>query len=84
MKLFGLFNATVISVALTTASISNANEADIYSIQFSDDGKYIITGGNGGYTLAKEDQHTGGIKVWDSFDGHLVESMGKRGDLDNI
>ncbi len=84
MKVFGLFNATLFSVALATASISNANEADIYSIQFSDDGKYIITGGNGGYTLAKEDQHSGGIKVWDSFDGHLVESMGKRGDLDNI
>ncbi len=84
MKLSGIFNATLLGVALTGASVVNANEADIYSVQFSEDGKYIITGGNGGYTLAKEDQHSGGIKVWDSSNGRLIESMGKRGDLDTV
>ena len=84
MKFSGLFTATLLGVAMSTASISNANEADIYSIQFSDDGKHIITGGNGGYTLAKEDQHSGGIKVWDSSTGSLVEAMGQRDDLDSI
>lgn len=84
MKVSGMFNAALLSAALTTVSVAQANEADIYSIQFSEDGKYIITGGNGGYTLAREDQHSGGIKVWDSETGSLVESMGRRGDLDNV
>lgn len=84
MKFSGIINATLLGVAMTGASVAMANEADIYSIQFSEDGKYIITGGNGGYTLAKEDQYSGGIKVWDSNNGHLIESMGKRGDLDTV
>lgn len=84
MKFYGTMKAALLGVAMTGASIANASEADIYSIQFSEDGKYIITGGNGGYTLAKEDQYSGGIKVWDSTNGHLIEAMGKRGDLDTV
>ena len=84
MRLSGLLKTTVLGVAMAVGTIAHASEADIYSVQFSEDGKYIITGGSGGYTLATSGEHTGGIKVWDSKSGSLVEAMGKRDDLDSV
>jgi len=83
MTLFDFCKTFAVSCLLALAAAGvRADESDIYSIQFSEDGKYLITGGNGGYTLAKPEDHTGGIKIWNSASGQLVEALGRRDDLD--
>ncbi len=83
MTILDFSKATALSCLLVLgATTGRADEADIYSVQFSEDGKYLITGGSGGYTLAKSEDHSGGIKIWNSTSGELVEAMGKRDDLD--
>ncbi len=83
MTCFKLFKTTALSLALLSGA-AQASEADIYAIHFSEDGKHLITGGAGGYTLAPDVEHTGGIKIWDAETGKLVEALGDRKDLDNI
>ncbi len=83
MTRFKLLKTTALALALLSGA-SHASEADIYAIHFSEDGRHLITGGAGGYTLADNVQHTGGIKIWDANTGALVEAMGDRKDLDNI
>ena len=83
MKLSTLFTTATLSLTLM-CSTGQASEDDIYSVHFSSDGKHIITGGAGGFTLAEDDKYTGGIKIWNSETGALVEAMGQRSDLDDI
>jgi WD40 repeat protein len=83
MRFFNLFSSAALGLAVVSGA-ANATEADIYAVRFSQDGKYLITGGAGGYTLADAEDHTGGIKVWNSEDGSLVEALGQRSDLDEI
>ena len=83
MKLNKFFQTTALSLMLASATAS-ATEEDIYSIHFSEDGKYLITGGSGGFTLSDSQQHTGGIKIWSSSTGKLIDAMGQRSDLDEI
>lgn len=83
MTLANLFKTSALSLALLSGS-ALADEADIYSIQFSENGQHLITGGAGGFTLADTEQHTGGIKIWNSENGALVEAMGQRSDLNAI
>ncbi len=83
MKLSELFKTAALSLAVS-CGVGNASEADIYSIHFSEDGEYLITGGAGGFTLAATEKHSGGIKVWNSHSGALVEALGQRSDLDQI
>jgi WD40 repeat protein len=81
------FSKSFKSAALVLAMFSGAaqaTEADIYSVHFSQDGKYLITGGAGGFTLAENQKHSGGIKIWNSDNGALVEALGQRSDLDRI
>ena len=83
MKFSALFKLAALGVAVASGS-TLASEADIYSIHFSEDGKYLITGGAGGFTLGATEKHSGGIKVWNSETGALVEALGQRSDLDQI
>jgi WD40 repeat protein len=83
MNLSTLFKTTALSLALFCAN-GQAAEDDIYTVHFSADGKHIITGGAGGFTLADDDKYTGGIKIWNSETGAVVEAMGQRSDLDSI
>lgn len=83
MKLSTLFKTSALSLALL-CNTAQASEDDIYSVHFSADGKHLITGGAGGFTLAEDDKYTGGIKIWNSETGALVEAMGQRSDLDDI
>lgn len=83
MKLAKLFTATTLCLALFSAT-THASEEDIYSVKFSEDGNHLITGGAGGFTLAETQQHSGGIKIWNSKTGSLVETLGQRSDLDQI
>lgn len=83
MKLSALFKTTALSLALL-CNTALASEDDIYTVHFSADGKHIITGGAGGFTLSDEDKYTGGIKIWNSQTGALVEALGQRSDLNSI
>lgn len=83
MNLSTLFKTTTVSLALLCGT-AYAAEEDIYTVHFSADGKHIITGGAGGFTLADNEKYTGGIKIWNSETGTVVEAMGQREDLDNI
>jgi WD40 repeat protein len=83
MNFSNLFKTAVISFALLTTA-AQASEEDIYSVRFSADGKYLVTGGTGGFTLADHEKHTGGIKIWDADSGKVVEALGQRSDLDTI
>ncbi|MFQ5642331.1 MAG: WD40 repeat domain-containing protein [Thiogranum sp.] len=83
MTLSNLFKTSILSFALLSGT-ATADESDIYSIHFSEDGKHLITGGAGGFTLADTVKHSGGIKIWNSETGKLVEAMGQRDDLDSI
>ena len=78
-----LLSTTTLGLALLSGA-TLATEADIYSVHFSEDGKHLVTGGAGGFTLADTVQHTGGVKIWDSETGALVEAMGQRSDLNSI
>ena len=80
MKLARMFNATAVCLSLFTSTLS-ATEEDIYSIQFSEDGKHLITGGAGGFTLADYQKHSGGIKIWNSETGVLEAALGHLGAL---
>ncbi len=85
MTLSTLFKNTALGLGLALLTgTACADEADIYSVHFSENGKHLITGGAGGFTLAETEKHTGGIKIWDSETGALVEAMGQRSDLDTI
>ena len=83
MRFSKLFKTAALSLAVSSGT-ALASEADIYSIHFSEDGKHLITGGAGGFTLAATEKHSGGIKVWNSETGTLVEALGQRSDLDRI
>jgi WD40 repeat protein len=83
MKLSNLFTTTVVCLSLFSGTL-NATEEDIYSIHFSEDGRYLVTGGAGGFTLAETQKHSGGIKIWNSETGSLEEALGQRSDLDSI
>lgn len=63
------------------AQSSHANDA-IYAVQFSEDGKFLVTGGAGGNTPQLE--QSGGIKLWNVADGKLVKAFGEQNDLDSI
>lgn len=83
MKLSTLLKTATLSLALLCTT-GHAAEEDIYTVHFSADGKHIITGGAGGFTLADTDKYTGGIKIWNARTGALVEAMGQHSDLDDI
>ncbi|MEJ2644822.1 MAG: WD40 repeat domain-containing protein [Gammaproteobacteria bacterium] len=58
--------------------------ADIYSIQYSADGKYVVTGGAAGDGLSADHKFTGGIKIWTASTGKLVKAFGQHVKLRSI
>ncbi len=85
MKVSALLKTAALGLALAcnTAAFGGEDD-DIYTVHFSADGKHIITGGAGGFTLSEKDKYTGGIKIWDSETGDMIDAMGQRSDLDTI
>lgn len=84
MTLKKSFVSTAAALSLLSACSSFADDADIYAIQFSEDGRHLITGGTGGELAGPKDDFTGGIKVWDAGNGELVHSMGSQTDLETV
>ncbi len=64
------------------AQSAHAADDDIYAVQFSEDGKFLVTGGSGGNSPQLD--YSGGIKLWDVERGTLVKAFGEQGDLDNM
>ncbi len=76
---------TVCLVLFGSLSTALADNADIYSVRFSDDGRYLITGGTGGEAGLKDGMRfLGGIKVWDASNGKFIEGFGKQSHLDTV
>lgn len=84
MKLTKTFVSSAVALSLLGACNAFAEDANIYAIQFTEDGKHLITGGSGGLLAGPEDTYTGGIKVWDADSGELVQAMGQQEDLDAV
>jgi WD40 repeat protein len=84
MTLNKTFVSTAVALSLLGACNAFAEDADIYAIQFTEDGKHLITGGSGGLLAGPGDDFTGGIKVWDADRGELVQAMGQQADLDAV
>lgn len=84
MKLKKLFVSTTLVFSMMSAGNVSANDSDIYAIQFTENGKHLLTGGTGGDIAGPQDQFTGGIKVWNANDGMLVQAMGKNTDLETV
>ena len=61
---------------------AHSADDDIYAIQFSADGKYLVTGGSGGNSPQLD--YSGGIKLWDVERGTLVKALGEQTDIDTI
>ena len=84
MTLTKTFVSTALTLSLLGAANAFAEDANIYAIQFTEDGKHLITGGSGGLLAGPRDIYTGGIKVWDAGNGELVQAMGQQADLDAV
>ena len=84
MKLTKTFLSSAVALSMFAAYNVHAEDANIYAIQFTEDGKHLVTGGSGGLLAGPEDSYTGGIKVWDADSGELVQAMGQQEDLDAV
>ncbi|HKK13328.1 MAG TPA: WD40 repeat domain-containing protein [Gammaproteobacteria bacterium] len=78
----------IVTFACVWLSAHNAHAgehgADIYSIHYSADGRYLITGGAAGNSLHYDNSFTGGVKIWDAATGHLVKALGQQVHLRDI
>jgi WD40 repeat protein len=72
---------TVICPLLSLAGNAFADDADLYAVQFSADGKYLITGGSGGRSTQFDANYTGGVKIWDASSGELLKAFGQQKDI---
>ncbi len=59
-------------------------DADIYAVRFSEDGRYLVTGGYSGDSAARDRNFTGGIKIWDAANGSLLDAFGQQADINSI
>ncbi len=84
MKLNKCVASTLAALSLLGGQAVSADDADIYTIHFTEDGKHLVTGGTGGELAGPDKQFAGGIKIWNADNGDLVQSMGQRTDLDAV
>lgn len=75
--------ACLLAISIT-CSVSLAGNAQIFAVQFSEDGKYLATGGSAGNSLFYDRAFTGGIKIWDAKSGSLVKSFGQLVELNQM
>lgn len=83
----GLKSLFIVSLAFAsylTAGQSQAGADDIYAVQFSQDGKLLVTGGSGGHSSEYDENFSGGIKLWDVGSGKLIKAFGQQVDIETI
>ena len=81
-KLKTLFIVSFAFAWYGVAQSSQAADDDVYAVQFSEDGKFLVTGGSGGNSPQLD--YSGGIKVWDVERGTLIKALGEQTDLDSM
>ena len=81
LKFKHLALAGILSVASHTAM---AGVEDIFAVQFSEDGKTLVTGGSGGISAEYDENFSGGIKLWDVNSGKLVRALGQQIHIQHI
>ncbi|HSH29407.1 MAG TPA: hypothetical protein VK971_05805 [Thiohalobacter sp.] len=80
----GLKSLFIVSFAIVShlcLSQAHAGAEDIYAVQFSADGRHLVTGGSGGNSLEHDENFSGGIKLWDVSSGKLVKAFGQQADI---
>lgn len=83
----GLKSLFIVSFAFVShlcVSQVQAGAEDIYAVQFSADGKHLVTGGSGGHSMEYDKNFSGGIKLWDVGSGKLVKAFGQQADIQTI
>lgn len=83
----GLKSLFIVSFAFASclsAAQSHAGAEDIYAVQFSADGKHLVTGGSGGHSSEYDENFSGGIKLWDVGTGELIKAFGQQVDIQSI
>ncbi len=75
---------TLAMTLLASIGPVHADDADIYAIKFSDDGKYLVTGGYAGDKASYDNDFSGGIKVWDAGNGSFIKGFGQLSNLNHI
>lgn len=81
-KLKTLFIVSFAFACYGVAQSSQAADDDVYAVQFSEDGKFLVTGGSAGNSPQLD--YSGGIKVWEVERGTLIKALGEQSDLDNM
>lgn len=81
-KLKTLLLASLAVTSQVAVTCLQAADDDVYAVQFSEDGKYLVTGGSGGNSPQLD--YSGGVKVWDVEQGKLVKALGEQTDLDSM
>ena len=56
----------------------------LFAVRFSEDGRYLATGGSAGNQLFHDQTFAGGIKIWDIEEKKLVKSFGQLSELHQI
>ncbi len=82
--MFKLKNLALASLLGFSCTLANAGVEDIYAVQFSEDGKHLVTGGSGGISSQYDENFSGGIKLWDVNSGKLVRALGQQVHIQNI
>jgi len=77
-RLTRLLTALLSAGSLCLPLAASAEAEDIYAVQFSADGRHLVTGGSGGHSMEYDENYSGGIKLWDVDTGELITSFGQQ------
>ena len=77
-RLTRLLTALLSAGSLCLPLAASAEAEDIYAVQFSADGRHLVTGGSGGHSMEYDENYSGGIKLWDVDTGELIKSFGQQ------
>ncbi|WJW76520.1 hypothetical protein QVG61_05370 [Thiohalobacter sp. IOR34] len=83
-RLKTLLIASLSSACLCASTLSLAGAEDIYAVQFSEDGRFLVTGGSGGNSMTYDKNFSGGIKLWDVNSGKLIKAFGQQVHIQTI
>jgi WD40 repeat protein len=84
MDVFRLATRALTLCACIAPGAVSADDADIYAIKFSQDGKYLVTGGAAGNNTAYDKSFSGGVKIWNSDTGALIKGFGQLSHLNEV
>lgn len=85
LKTSSVFTSLALGCLLQANAIADTQYPNgLYAVQFSEDGRYLATGGSAGSQLFRDQSFGGGIKIWDLQEKKLVKSFGQLSELHHI